>query len=96
MYKYYCPYCPYSTKIFKRKIDRPLYCVNCGDPLVRLNRIKVNQVFAIIVSIAFIAPLLVVAFSLFLQQNKPDKIKSNPFILTSIWDISPVDKRSNV
>ena len=41
------------------------YCTNCGDPLVRLNRIKVNQVFAIIVSIVFIAPLLAVAFGLF-------------------------------
>jgi len=69
MNRYYCPYCPPSYKLVKKKADGVLVCGQCGDPLIKAKIIKPTQIFALIVTFSFITPLILMLL-VFLKDLK--------------------------
>ena len=47
-----------------------MVCGYCGDPLVRIQKVKPRQVLAIIAVFAFVSPLLMMVVS-FVKEKKP-------------------------
>ncbi len=76
MTRYHCPYCPPSHQIHKQLSNGKLVCGQCGDPLVKIPLIKPTQVFAVIAASAFIAPLIMMVFTFFIDSNKSRPKKS--------------------
>ena len=44
--------------------DGVLICGQCGDPLIKKKYINTKQIFGLILSLAFLAPLLIMIISL--------------------------------
>ena len=70
MNRYYCPYCSKRYQFHKQGADGTMICGQCGDPLLLAPLIKVNQIFSLILVIAFISPMIVMIFFIFKQPNK--------------------------
>ena len=56
---YYCPYCPSRYQFHKTKSDGVLICGLCGDPLVKKSFFNLRGIIGVILTTAFLAPLLV-------------------------------------
>ena len=77
--RYYCPFCyPGKRKIFQSK-NNHLTCFRCGEELIELPIIRVNQVFALITATAFISPLFIMVFN-YLQYQKDININQESII----------------
>ncbi len=87
MARYYCPYCPSSNQIHKKRFDGVMVCALCGDPLVQLPLIKPTQILALIVALAFVAPLIGMISSFIQDSNKSSLKRSLPplFVLPKHW-----------
>ncbi len=75
MDKYHCPYCSSFYQVQKKRSDGVMICGQCGDPLIKTQSIKPTQIFALIAATAFIAPLLITAFSFIQDLKRPQPQK---------------------
>jgi len=74
MKKYYCPYCNSKYQIQEKSKNGELICGLCGDPLVKKNFIKINQIIAIVAAFSFSFPLIYTLIILIKSQlNPPSK-----------------------
>ena len=83
MKRYYCPFCSSRYQFHRTTSDGVLICGQCGDPLIKKNNINIKQIFGLIVSFAFLAPLLIMIISLFkdfTNQKTPSNSVSLLFI----------------
>ena len=69
MNNYHCPYCSPHYQVHKRRQDGQMVCGQCGEQLVKVPLIKTTQIFAVVAAAGFIAPLILMIFSLFQAQN---------------------------
>jgi len=75
MIKYYCPYCNPNYQFTKESKNGNLICGFCGEDLIKIPFIKVNQIVAFISAGLLLFPLL---FSLFLViKNQIDTPSDN-------------------
>tara|TARA_Y100001968_G_C18693598_1_gene408021 strand:- start:226 stop:489 length:264 start_codon:yes stop_codon:yes gene_type:complete len=59
MSRYYCPYCSSQYRFHKTTSDGVLICGLCGDKLVKKSFFNSKRIIGIVVSAAFLAPLIV-------------------------------------
>ena len=86
MKRYYCPYCSSRYQYHRTRKDGVLICGQCGDPLIKKNRVNSKQILGIILSLAFLAPLLIMTISLF--ENNINKEPPGNFV--SLLFSSPI------
>ena len=86
MSSYYCPYCSPKYQFQKMRSDGTLVCGLCGDPLLKTVLIKPTQFFALIVILAFIAPLIIMVITFFNGQKEPTQSQYKPPIASLIND----------
>ena len=89
MKKYYCPYCNPKYQFHKESTTGELICGLCGDPLVKKNFIKINQVVAIISSLSLVIPLIYTLIILLNNQTNPPRknYKANIYSSQKIFKI---------
>ena len=68
MAKYYCPYCSSHNNNYLPSNNRLLLCTNCGEKLVKEPFIRVKQIVAFSLAMAFLTPLFAMIFS-FTKDN---------------------------
>ena len=78
--KLYCPYCPTKYQFQRELNDGTLVCGLCGDPLVRRSPVKVSQLFALVVSMVFVMPIILMTLT-FLEDSKVIKLSPSPTYL---------------
>lgn len=71
MNNYYCPYCNPKYQLHKKSTSGELVCGLCGDPLLKKPFIKINQIIAIVASLAMILPLIYTFIILIKNQVNP-------------------------
>ena len=84
---YYCPYCPSRYQFHKTKSDRVLICGLCGDPLVKKSFFNSRGIIGVIVTTAFLAPLLVMIIFIvtdFINEKKPNNSQSVLYVFKSM------------
>ena len=86
MSSYYCPYCSPTYQFQKMRSDGTLVCGLCGDPLLKTVLVKPTQVFALVVILAFIAPLIIMIITFINGQKKPTQSQYNSPIASLIKD----------
>ena len=59
MSRYYCPFCTSSYQLYETRHDGVLICAKCGDPLMKKPVINSRKFFALFLSSAFLAPLVI-------------------------------------
>ena len=80
MSRYFCPYCSSNYQIHKTRSDGVLICGQCGDPLMKKPLINSRQIFGLIASSAFLAPLIImIVFVIkdFTKYEIPKKFESS-------------------
>lgn len=81
--RYYCPYCSPLYQIQKRDPEGNLICGNCGDPLIKEQRMRLNQAVALLLSFVFISPLLIWTIS-FLRNSFDRNLKEQTTSLSIV------------
>ena len=76
MTEYYCPYCSPQHQLHKRRSDGVMICGHCHDPLIKVQLIKLKQVIALIATLAFIAPLILMVSTYIKDSNRPELKKA--------------------
>ncbi len=69
MKRYYCPFCPTQYQFQKTRSDGVLICGQCGDPLIKKNYINTKQIVGLILSLAFLFPLMITIISLVKESS---------------------------
>ena len=59
MSKYYCPFCSSRYQFHKTRSDGVLICGQCGDPLMKKPLFNTRRIIGVVVSSAFLTPLLI-------------------------------------
>jgi len=59
MSRYYCPFCSSSYQLYETRSDGVLICGQCGDPLTKKPVINLRKFFALLLSSAFVVPLVI-------------------------------------
>lgn len=80
MSRYFCPFCSSNYQIHKTRSDGVFICGQCGDPLMKKPLINSRQIFGLIASSAFLAPLIVmIVFVIkdFTKDEIPKKFESS-------------------
>ena len=80
MSRYFCPFCSSNYQIHKTRSDGVLICGQCGDPLMKKPLINSRQIFGLIASSAFLAPLIIMIVFVIKDFNKdeiPKKFESS-------------------
>ena len=52
-----------------------MVCGQCGDPLIKVPLIKTTQIFALIVTSAFIAPLILMVFGYLKEIHREERLR---------------------
>jgi transcription elongation factor Elf1 len=73
MKNYYCPYCNPKYQLQKRSTSGKLICGLCGDPLIKRQFIKINQIVAIVASLSLVLPLIYTFIILIKNQVNPPR-----------------------
>ena len=79
--RYHCPYCSPRYQFYEQRADGVMICGLCGDPLAKTFFIKPTQVFALIVSVAFVAPFIAFILSSLKDLDNPKPLGSNESIV---------------
>ena len=80
MSRYFCPFCSSNYQIHKTRSDGVFICGQCGDPLMKKPLINSRQIFGLIASSAFLAPLIIMIVFVIKDFNKdeiPKKFESS-------------------
>lgn len=73
MNNYYCPYCNPKYQFQKKSTSGELICGLCGDPLIKRQFIKINQIIAIVASLSLVLPLIYTFIILIKNQVNPPR-----------------------
>ena len=73
---YYCPFCSSSYQFHKKRSDAVLICGQCGDPLIKKNLINSKRIIGLLVTSAFLAPLLTI-FIFVVKDSTNEKLPIN-------------------
>ena len=79
--RYHCPYCAPRYQFYEQRSDGVMVCGLCGDPLAKTFFIKPTQIFALLVSVAFVAPFIALVFSSFKDLNRQKPIGTSESIV---------------
>ena len=70
MPKYKCLYCSKNYQVHRKNVTEGMLCGQCGDPLVNIPLVSVTKLVALLAALAFLAPLILMVFTLFDAHNK--------------------------
>ena len=84
MSRYFCPFCSSNYQIHKTRSDGVFICGQCGDPLMKKPLINSRQIFGLIASSAFLAPLIIMIVFVIKDFTKDEipKTFESSFLLT--------------
>ena len=85
MSRYYCPFCSSRYQFYKTRSDGVLICGLCGDTLIKKTIINSRRIIGIVVTSAFLAPLLIMIIFIinnFTKEEFPNN--SEPLVLLII------------
>ena len=80
MNNYYCPYCNPKYQFQKKSTSGELICGLCGDPLIKRQFIKINQIIAIVASLSLVLPLIYTFIILIKNQVNPPRRNYQAYI----------------
>ena len=86
MSRYYCPFCSSRYQFHISNSEGVLICGQCGDPLIKKPLINAKQIFGLLASLAFIAPLVIMmvfVFEDFTKEKIPINLETS-VLLTSL------------
>ena len=63
MRSYYCPYCSIDYRIKKEQVEGDPICTSCGDPLIKKRYIKTTQIVALIITLSFVVPFILIVIT---------------------------------
>ncbi|WP_269622700.1 hypothetical protein [Prochlorococcus marinus] len=95
MIKYHCPYCSTYLEVKRTIKNKEMLCVICKEPLIQVSIVKPTQLLALILSAAFIAPLIMMTVVFTNGQNKKNnqKISSQVLIYTHFLEYKQLSHR---
>jgi len=73
MVRYYCPYCNSKYQFQKQSSKGTMICGLCGEDLVKIPFIKLNQIIALVAASSLLLPFLYTFIFLIKNQINPPK-----------------------
>ena len=86
MSRFFCPFCSSRYQFHKIRYDGVLICAQCGDPLIKKPLLNLRRITGVIVSSAFLTPLLIMIVFVVKDFTKEKLPYSSESLLLSYID----------